>query len=185
MARMSLQEVTSSAAALFPDNTTKQITPARMRQFISELIGAIRPAYGYLSRSANVVQALTTTPSPLVMDTGSVSPIVDYTLTPALARIQRNEKGVTNFTFTCDVLGSSNTTRQVTFTLFRNGVATAWRQTVTLTTSTITEGVSFPAIEYLNGIAQYQLMVSCDAAYSVTFSNVVFVAETIPVWDFV
>ena len=184
MARMSLQEVTSSAALLFPDNSTKLITPAKMRQFISELIGAIRPAYGYLSRSANVVQALTTTPSPLVMDTAALSPIVDYTLNAPLARIQRNEAGTTNFTFTCDIQGSTNTTRQVTFTLYKNGVATPWRQTVSLTTSTIVGGVSFPAIEYLNGVAQYQMMVSCDAAYSVTFSNVVFVAETVPVWEY-
>jgi len=185
MARMSLQEVTSSAAMLFPDNSTKLITPAKMRQFISELIGAIRPAYGYLSRTANVVQALTTTPSPLVMDTATVSPIVDYTLNAALARIQRNEKGTTSFSFTADILGSANVTRQVTFTLYKNGVATSWRQTITLTTNTLTASISFPALEYLNGIAQYQLMVSCDAAYSVTFSNVVFVAETVPVWDFV
>ena len=183
--RMSLQQVVSSAALLFPDNSTKLITPAKMRQFVGEIVDAIRPAYGYLSRSANVVQALTTTPSPLVMDTANVSPIVDYTLTAPLARIQRNEAGTTNFSFTCDIQGSANVTRQVTFTLFKNGVATAWRQSISLTTSTLIAGVSFPAIDYLNGVAQYQMMVSCDAAYSVTFSNVVFVAETVPVWDYV
>ena len=185
MARMSLQEVTSSAALLFPDNSTKLITPAKMRQFISELITAIRPAYGVISRVANVIQAITTTPAPVVLDTGALSPIVDYTLTPASGRIQRNEKGMTRLTFTCDILSHTTATgRTTTFTLFKNGVATSWRQSIVTNSITVIESLSFPAIEYLDGVAQYEIRVSIDVGTSMTFSNVSFVAETVPVWDY-
>ena len=184
MARLSLSEVTSSAAVLFPDNTTKLITPAKMRQFISEFTTAIRPAYGYILQTAPLVQALTTTPSPLVMSASTVSPIVDFTCTPNIAKVTRNDPGMTRITITADIQGSTNTQRLISFQIYKNGVATAWKQTIGLTTSTLIESISLPALEYLNGIAEYQLMVSADANYSVTFSNAAMICETVPVWTY-
>jgi len=182
MARLSLQQVVNSAAVLFADNTTKQITPAKMRQFISELTTAIRPAYGYVSQVAPVVQALIPTPKPLVMTASTLSPVVDFTCDPALCKVTRNDPGMTNLTFTADIQGSANVTRQITFTLYRNGVATTWRTTKSITTATLTEGLTFSAIDYLNGVAEYQILVSSDANYSVSFSNAAPVAEVVPVW---
>lgn len=184
MARQSLEQVTNTAAIVFADNTVGAITPTVLRSWISDLITAIRPAYGVITQISPVVQALTTTPSPVVCSIGSVSPVVEYALTPPICDIARNDAGTTRLSFTADIQGSANATRQLTFTLYKNGAPTSWRQSLTLTTSTLVESISFPAIEYLNGNAFYQMMVSCDANYNVTFSNVAFIAETVPVWSY-
>jgi hypothetical protein len=120
------------------------------------------------------------------MDTANVSPVVDYTLVAALAKITRNERGTTKFTFTADIAGNTSAANVVTFALYKNGVATPWKQSITLTSTGTVESVSLPALEYLNGIAEYQMLVSTStASYAVTFSNVVFVAETVMVWDYI
>jgi hypothetical protein len=92
---------------------------------------------------------------------------------------------MTTINFTADVLGSVNATRLVTFTLFKNGVATAWRQSVSLSTNTLTESISFTALEY-EGVAaaQYEIRISSDVATSVTLSQMVFLAEVVPVWSY-
>lgn len=185
MARPSLEEVTTNAAILFPDNNTKLITPAKLRQFISELIGAIRPAYGYLVQTANLVKSLTTTPSSATYTSGIVSPVIDFGTNITTGVITRNDKGMTTINFTADVLGSVNATRLVTFTLFKNGAPTVWRQSVSLSTNNLVESVSFTALEY-EGVAaaQYEIRISSDVATSVTLSQMVFLAETVPVWSY-
>jgi hypothetical protein len=184
MPRPSLTQVLATSANLLVDNTIGLISPADIRQVFTDLVNAIRPAYAILSQSAPVVQALTTTPNPLVCSAGAVGPVIDFVLTPATCNASRTDPGVTRFEFTADVQGSSNTTRLVTFHLYRNGAPTNWKQSVSLTTSTLLVSVTFPALEYINAPANYQMKVFCDANYNVTFSNVEFLCETVAVWDY-
>jgi hypothetical protein len=187
MARKSLQEVIAEAATVFADNNVGAITPLLLRTWIGDLIGAIRPAYCYLSRLGPTSQTPPASPAvaPLVFDSGALSPVVDYSFTAATGTIVRSEKGTTRFTFTADISPTANANNLLTFTLFKNGVATPWKQSVMLTATGVTESVTLSAIEYLNGIATYQMQISASAAVAMNFSNMTFVAETVPVWEYI
>jgi hypothetical protein len=184
MPRPSLTQVLATSAALLVDNTIGLISPADIRQVFTDLVNAIRPAYAKISQAGGVVQALTIPPAPLVCSGGEIGPVVDFTVNPPVCTITRTEAGVTRFEFTADIQGSANVTRLVNFQLYRNGVPTNWKQSISLTSSTLVLSVSFPALEYINAPAAYQIVVSCDAAYNVTFSNVEFLAESVPVWNY-
>ena len=198
MARKSLSEVVSAASASFPDNVVGAITPAVLRTWIGDLISAIRPAYGYLTRIGPTSQTPPVgAPAALVFDFGTLSPIVDYstipvpvvpptgTPNPQPGQITRLEKGTVRITFTADVAPTANANNTVTFTLFKNGVATAWKQSVMLTATGVVESVSLAALEYLNAAATYEIRVSATTATPMNFSNLVFLAETVPVWEYI
>jgi len=183
MPRMSLSEVLASAAAKFPDNTTGLITPAVLRQWVQDIVYAIRPAYGVISRTAPISQALTTVPAPIVMDAQYISDVPDYTCAPALGRITRTEAGVTRLNFTADVAGVA-ATRTITFTINENGTPTVWRQSLTTAGTGNTESLAFSAIIEGTGLTNFDIMASIDTNSAITFSNMAFVAETVPVWEY-
>jgi hypothetical protein len=185
MARKSLEEVSADASVAFPDNTSGEITPLVLRNWIGELLMAIRPAYGYLNRVGPTVQALTTAFAALVFDSATLSPVVDYTLSAPTGKITRNEKGTTRLTFSADISPTANANNLVTFQVFKNGVATPWTVSVMLTATGVTESVSLVGIEYLNGIADYELKVKAGTAGNFNMSNLIFVAETVPVWSYI
>jgi hypothetical protein len=186
MARPSLLDVINEANVSFADNINGAITPLKLRTWIGNLVAAIRPAYGYLSRVAVWSQTPPTgTPVGLTFDTGTVSPVVDYDVSGfATGTIVRNEHGVTRFTLTADVAPTANANNTLTFTLYKNGVATAWKQSVMLTATGVTESVTFSGLEYLNGLASYSIRISATAAVAMNFSNASFVLETVPVWEY-
>ena len=181
MARKSLTQVLAEAAVAFPDNITELITPAILRAWIGDFVAAIRPAYGVLS-IASSNQAVTATPQALAMNIAQLSPVIDYVLTPATGTIVRSEPGMVRFTVSADVAAA--TAQTVTFVLYKNGVATAWKQSARTTGAAIVEAVSFPAMEYSNALATYQLRISSTSVGTVTLTDVIFLAETVPVWDY-
>jgi len=198
MARKSLQDVQSLANTYFADNNSGAITPQLLREWCAAIIGAIRPAYAYLNRIGPTSQTPPVgAPAALVFDFGTLSPIVDYstipvpvdpptgTPNPQPGQITRLEKGTVRITFTADVAPTANANNTVTFTLFKNGVATAWKQSVMLTATGVVESVSLAALEYLNAAATYEIRVSATVATAMNFSNLVFLAETVPVWEYI
>jgi len=191
MARKSLQDVQSLANTYFADNNSGAITPQLLREWCAAIIGAIRPAYAYVARVAATVQAITTVAAPVVFDTGVRSPIgeLEYAISLLGAgnpnTISRVDPGTTRFTFTADILPAVNTTLTLTFTLMKNGSATPWKQSVTMSSNTITESISFAAIEYLNAAAVYRMDVQSTANVNITFSNMTLVAESVPIWEYI
>jgi len=178
MPRMSLSQVLASAITKFPDNTIGAITPAKLREWVQDIVYAIWPAYGYIFRIAPIVQAVTTVPAPLVMDMQYVSTVPDFTCTPALGRITRNETGITRLNFTADIVGIA-TARTITFTIDQNGAPTIWRKSITTAGTGNTESVALSAIVEGIGTNNYDITVSIDTNSSLTFSNMAFVAETL------
>ena len=191
MARPSLQSVQTLANTDFADNNTGAITPQKLREWIAKMIEAIRPAYAYLSRVAATVQPITTVAAPVVFDTGVRSPIgeLEYAISLLGAgnpnTISRVDPGTTRFTFTADILPAVNTNLTLTFTLMKNGSATPWKQSLTMSSNTITESISFAAIEYLNAAAVYRMDVQSTANVNITFSNMTLVAESVPIWEYI
>lgn len=184
MARPSISQVIANALVAFPDNASEAITPAILRNWISYMLSAFYPAYRYLSRLAANVQTLGTSAVPVSFDTSVGSPIVDYSATAATGTITRTDPGTCRFQFTADVEAAVN--RIVTFTLYKNGSSTPWRVGVTTQGAGKPVSVAMPALEYSLATATYQMQATCDTAgTAVTLSNMVFLAETVPAYDYV
>jgi hypothetical protein len=182
MARKSISELLNDLLTSFPDNNAKFITPAILRQYFTDFLNAIRPAYGLLIRSTGVSQAVTVAPAPLVFTLSDVTAgLGEFTGNATIGELARNIPGTVRLTFSADLLPASNATRTVTYTIYKNGVPTVWRQSVTTSATGVTESVSFVALIYADAAASYQMYVSVDVAQSYTFSQMVWVAEVVPV----
>ena len=182
MARKSMTELLAELLTSFPDNNAKFITPAILRGYFTDFINAIRPAYALLSRATGVSQSVTVAPAPLVFTTSDVSAgLGEFTANAALGKIDRLIPGTVRFTFSADMLPASNATRTITFTVYKDGVPTVWRQSVTTSATGVIESVSFVALIYAATPASYQMYVSIDVALAYTFSEMVWIAEVVPV----
>ena len=182
MARKSMTELLAELLTSFPDQNTKFITPTILRGYFTDFINAIRPAYAILTRSAGVAQAVTVAPAPLQFTTADVTAgLGEFTANAATGLISRNIPGTVRLSFSADLLPTTNSTRTVTFTIYKDGVATAWRQSITTTALAITESVAFVGLIYAAAPANFQMYVSVDVNQSFTFSEMIFVAEVVPV----
>lgn len=180
MARKSYVQLQQQLPISFPDNINGLITPQILRDFFNMIFEALRPAYGYVSRTTPNVQSLGTSYTPLVCDTGTLSDVPDFTATPSTGTVTRGEAGTTRMSFTASMEGALG--RVVTVAVFKGGVETIWRASATLQGAGKPVDVTFPALEYSGAGVAYQIQVKCDtASTSVTFDDVVFLAETIPV----
>lgn len=180
MARKSYVQLQQQLPISFPDNINGLITPQILRDFFNMIFEALRPAYGYVSRDTPNVQSLGTSYTPLVCNIGFVSEIPDYTTTPSTGTVTRGEAGTTRMSFTASMEGALG--RVVTVAVFKGGVETIWRTSATLQGAGKAIDVSLPAVEFTASGVAYQIQVKCDtASTSVTFDDVVFLAETVPV----
>jgi len=89
-------------------------------------------------------------------------------------------RGVCQFNFTADTSSPSNSTRVLTFTLYKNGVATPFRQSQSFSVSGEVLSVSFGAIQSNNAAANYDVYVQSTVNETFTFSEMVFLAQTLP-----
>ena len=181
MARKSLDEMLADLSVAFPDNNTGAITPVVLRSYFDDLIKAIRPSYALLTRDVAVAQAITTAAAPLVFTSSDIAAAQgEYAATPGIGRITRLDKGVTEFQFTADMSSPSNSPRLLTFTLYKNGVATPFQQTQQLTVTGEVSSLTFTAIQSHSALANYDMYVKSSVNETITFSKMVLVAQTIP-----
>lgn len=183
MARKSLNEMLADLLTSFPDNNTKFITPAILRTYFDNFIKVIRPSYALLRRDTGVAQAVTTVDTPLVFTTSDVTASLgEYTANAAIGEIARVDGGGTvNFTFTAGISSPSNSNRLLTFTLYKNGVAIPFRQSQSFNVANETLSLSFNALHFNATAATYSMRVQSSVNETFTFSNMVLVAQTIPV----
>lgn len=183
MARKSFVELQAELQTLFPDNDQGEITPDRLWTFFTDIFHAIRPAYGILSRPNSALQVLTPAEAPLVFDTVELSDVPDFSGTAATGTILRLGKGTTRFAFGATLEAGSG--REITVTLYKNGVATPWKATVNALGASRPVVFGFNGLDYEGVPATYQLRVDVDANTNANFSNMVFVAEVVPVNSYV
>ena len=182
MARKSFTELLADLATSFPDNTTGLITPLVIRNYFTNFLNAIRPAYALLERRTGVAQSITTSDLPLAFTSSDItSANGEMSADAAIGRISRLDKGTTRFTMTADVLPSVNTTATITFTLYRGTVTTVWAQSITTSSNVVTESVTFDAIVEDPTATDYSMRVRSTGNISYTFSNMALVAEIVPV----
>jgi len=184
MARKSVVELVAQATADFPDNVTGLITPAKLRQFVIDFLTSFSPAYGYLQLPGPTSQVLNIAPSLLVFATATDSdPSQTTSIVPA-STVTRTEKGVATIVFTCDF--ACQVGRFITFTLFKNGVATPWRVTNTGGGLANPLAVSLTAIDPATSPgAVYDIRATAEAnGISTTLTNGFFVVQLEPVRSF-
>jgi len=182
MARKSYNELRTEIAALFPDNTTNLIEPADVRAILLDILEATQPAYGVVTRlvsSGSVLVGIT----PAVKATWQAASDSDPGQTTSVfadGTIARLERGTTEITFNGDM--EAPTGRYVTFTLFKNGVATPWRVTGNGGGNGNPVAVSFVAIDYADPAATYDIRITAEVAnVTVTLSNMTLIARVLPV----
>lgn len=181
MARKSLDQMLADLLVAFPDNNTKFITPLVLRTYFDDLIKALRPSYAWLARQVGVAQAVTVAPVPLVFTSSELTFAQgEYSAAPTTGRITRLDAGVCQFNFTADVSSPSNSTRLLTFTLYKNGVATPFRQSQTFGTSGQVLSITFGAIQSSSVPANYDMFVQSSVNETFTFSEMVFLVQTLP-----
>jgi len=182
MARKSFAELRAEIAALILDNTTNLVEPADVRGVFLDILDAIQPAYGTLRRtvpSANIVANIT----PAVKVTWEAAADTDPTQTTSnfsAGTIARSERGTSVINFTADMETSAN--RFITFTLFKNGVATTWRITGNGGGAGNPVAVSLTAIDYADPAATYDIRMTAEiAGTTVTLSNMALIVQLLPV----
>lgn len=170
MPRKSISELTAQAIASFPDNVTGLITPALLRTMFEDFLKAIAPAYGVCQKTAPQTVNLGLTPVAISYTTAQSSDINQLTASAAIGKISRLERGTSTINFTMDIECASS--RFITATLFKNGVATPWRITMNGAGSGNPVGIALTVVDYADPAAEYEVRLSAEVdATSTVISN--------------
>ncbi len=181
MARKTMVELLATITANFPNNTTGEISPTDLRQFCTDFVDTVTPAYGILAITAPMAQVVGVTDQVLPWLSEYLVQAPEFTTTPATGIVRRTQNIVVNdIKINIDVEMATN--RECLGTLYANGVATIWRGKVSGNGPGRPAVLSIEATNYSAVPVDYQLRVQCDQAGTpVTFSNGVFLVEAIPV----
>lgn len=184
MARKSILELIAQATADFPDNVTGLITPAKLRTWAIDFLNAISPAYGVLRIATGTTnQTFGLTPALFVFTSASDSDPSQTTSAVPASTITRAERGTSEINFTCDI--ETNNGRFITFTLFKNGVATPWRVTGNGAGAGNPVAVALTAIDYADPPAVYSIRAAAEQAGTVvTLSDAALIVAVMPVRSF-
>ena len=181
MTRKTMVELTSEIATLFADNTSGEINPADLRQFCQNFVDTMTPAYGALQIPGPLGATVGTADQLMVWTSQYIAQGPEFTTDAATGKIVRTDGvATTRFSINVDVELVSN--RELTATLYKNGVATVWRAKISGSGTGRPAVLSLEAIDYSDVPAEYQLYVQTDqAGTSVTYSNGIFLANVVPV----
>lgn len=183
MARKSILELIAQATADFPDNVTGLVTPAKLRNWAIDFLNSIAPSYGYLTLTGPTTQTFGLTSALVVFQTAYDSDPAQTTSVIPASTVTRAEKGTSTINFTMDL--ETNNGRFITFTLFKNGVATLWRVTGNGSGAGNPVSVALTAVDYADPAAVYSIQATAEVnGTSVTLSNGVLVVQIEPVRSF-
>lgn len=181
--RKSIQELRDQAAATIESNVAGAVSAADVRSMFLDFLNAIQPAYGLLTIANTKNQTVNITPSLLTFLEAQDSDSSQTTSTFANGRIARSERGTSRLSFNCDIETSNG--RFVTFTIYKDGVATPWSVTANGGGAGNPVACSLVGLDYADPAATYTVMVSAEVnATVVTFSKTVFALEVVPVNTF-
>jgi hypothetical protein len=139
------------------------------------------PAYGGLQTIPNTVKNIGTTDLLLAWNTSYIAQAPEFTTNPVTGTIRRDQNiATTRLIVNADIVMASN--RELTVTLYKNGVPTIWRASCSGSGTGRPVVLSLEALDYSDVPADYQLFAQTDAANTaVTISNAIFIANAVPV----
>lgn len=185
MTRKTVNALIAQSIATYPDNNTGEITPSDIRLMWQDMLDTFCPMYGGLHLTGRAVN-LTVTPQPLIFDSSIASFPPEWTTDPATGVISRGLGAVPGLTskFFINGIVEGPQGSEVNFVLQKNGVDTQWRTEATLGGPSKSVGFAVTCIDYGTVAAAYRLMVALQSgSQSVTFRDVLFVGENIPIRD--
>ena len=181
MTRKTIVELIAEIGTLFADNTSGAITPAKLRQFCTDFVDTMTPAYGALQTPGPLAATVGVTDQLMVWSSTYIAQSPEYTTDPATGKITRAQTVTSNrIVVNVDVELAAN--RELTATLYKNGAPTVWRSKCSGSGTGRPAILSLEAIDYSDVAANYQLYVQADVAgTAVTYSNGIFVVNAVPV----
>ena len=180
MTRKTITALYTQADSSFPDNQSAFITPALLRDFVKDFLDTVRPSYAALSL-VSVSVPMTTAYGVFTWTTQIAAQAPDWTTSLASGLITRSDgPASTRISFSCSAVAPNNTI--LTFTLFVDGVATAWSTSNTSTSATDVQSFAFTAVSYSANLSpNYQIQAKVSVNGNVSLSNGALVCENIPV----
>ena len=189
--RKSLNLLIEQALAALPDNTAELITPEKVRTMFTDFLDTLQPTYGALS-IATKQQVLNTSPAIVVgFQAVDISIPPDFICDAALGTIKRELTGAfgtvpklnTRFTINGDFIAPAG--HDITLTLYANGVATPWQQSITGNGVANYSTFAFSGLDRIDVATTYDLRArSSNNGSTVTWENFIFICENIPIRDF-
>ena len=177
-----MAELKAQAVADLQDNNTGAISPADVRNMITEFLDTMTPAYGALTigSGAGIALTLNTTPAvALPWETISPDTTPEYTCTLATGIISRTGQTANRVTINVECYCAAG--KYVTAQLFNAGTALPWRTTVLGQGATKPININLTAIIRASALS-LQVMVNADANNTaVTFKNGAFYVANVPV----
>lgn len=185
----SIAELLAQADTTLADNTTQLISAADVRTMIKDFLDTIAPAYGAITL-ASLAKVLSTTPSPITPFSTSVAATAGYYANSiANGRVTRwiataGIAGATDFFIvTGGVSGPNN--NNVLLEVYKNGVATGYKTSVTCSGGGDSQGFNIAGLTYSAGAdAEFEVRASGPAG-NYTFVNTTIIVQAQPVRSFV
>jgi autotransporter adhesin len=184
--RFSIAQLVAQAIATLPDNTTQDISPADVRSVVENFLGTMKPSIASMRRDTNLIFALT--PVPIVITSWSVAPfsdapetvpnIVAGTITKQVASLA-NAMALDRITFFMGWSGTAGA--ELTFQVYKNGVATGIISRVSTSGSANVVTASFTGLVQHSDDAIYDVRVASSNNANFTASNGNFRVENVPV----
>jgi hypothetical protein len=183
----SITQLLAQADSTIEDNVTGLIGAADVRNMIKDFLDTISPAYGVISLTSQVL-SLTTTPlviSPFLTSLEATAGY--YTNNLAAGQTTRLINGVvagaTDFIIASGGVAGGNN-NNVLVELWKNGVATGLKTSVTCAGASDAQGFNLAGLSYTATVdAVYELRANAPAG-SYTFTNVTLVVQAQPVRNF-
>lgn len=185
----SVVQLLAQADATIEDNTTGAISAADVRSMIKDFLDSFSPAYGAIALAGPASKALTTTPSLLSPFSSSVAQTTGfYVNSVANGKITRSISaaglaGATDFIVVSGTVSGANNAN-VVVELYKNGVPTGFKTSVTCSGTSDYQGFNLAAITYTandaSNDAAYDLYVSGPAG-NFNFRDVTLLVQAQPV----
>jgi len=185
----SMLELLAQADATLPDNTTQEISAGDVRQIIKDFVDSVTPGYGAIQVTTPVVLNLTTTPQVIAPFDAIVTATPGFfTANLSAGSVTRALGGVAGSTLLFAVSGflSGPNNADTIIRLFKNGAPTSFVVGASSSGAANTTAFNLAAFDYTDVDATYDLRASVPAGTAtITFDEIVLIAQTNPVRSFV
>lgn len=184
--RYTVAQLVAQVAAAFPDNTAQEISPADVRSVFGNVLSTLRASFATMRRDLSI--SLPLSPVPTIIKPWSVKPYEDAPETVAdlaLGTITKQVSSLGNatttdrITFYIGVAGTAGV--ELTFVLYRNGVATDIIARVSADGNGNVVNVTLSGVLVHSDDSVYDVRVSSTNSANYTFTNGTFRVENVSI----
>jgi hypothetical protein len=184
----SILELIALADTNLPDNTTQLISAADVRDLIKDFLETMSPAYGGIRLASQALTLSATTPVSIAPFATDVIATLNYytnnLVNGTVTRLGATLGGTLDFIIASGSVSGGNN-NNVTVELFKNGVATGYRASVTCSGAGDRVGFNIAALEAIDAANSVYDIRAMAPAGSYTFTDVLLLVQAQPRRSFV